>query len=89
MCILICVVNEKEDYIYISSISSSSINDCNRGCINWASNVKKLLNDYGFSDIFVDIKTFPQIFKCRVIYTYKQEWYSILKPFCVSLLQTF
>ena len=51
-----------------------SINDCNRGCIHWASNVKKLLNDYGFSDmfnndIFVDPKSFPQIFKCRVIDT--------------------
>ena len=37
------------------------------------------------NDIFVDSKTFPQIFKCRVVIdTYKQEWYqewySILEP---------
>ena len=49
-----------------------------------------LLNDYGFfdmfnNDIYVDPKTFPQIFNCRVIDTYKQEWYSILERSSVLL----
>jgi len=62
-------------YVY-----NHAINDCNKGCVNWISNVKKLLNDYGFAYVFdnpsaICVNTFICEFKCRVIDTFKQEWY--------------
>ena len=56
-------------------------NDCNMGRKNWVSNVKKILDEYGFSHMFCNIDsvntlTFPVIFKRRVIDCYVQEWSS-------------
>ena len=39
-----------------------------------------MLNDYGFAYVFdnpftVHVKPFINDFKCRIIYTFKQEWY--------------
>ena len=57
--------------------------DCNKGHRNWVSNVKKLLCNYGFAEIFnencVDAKVFPIIFKRRVIDTFIQEWTATLE----------
>jgi len=44
------VVNSEN--IIIKTVYNQEINDCDKGYKNWVSNVKKLLNDYGFSYIF-------------------------------------
>jgi hypothetical protein len=57
--------------------------DCNWGHSNWVSNVKKLLCDNGFAEIFnndfVDSKVFSIIFKRWVTDTFKQEWAATLE----------
>ena len=55
--------------------------DCNNGKTNWTSNVKQLLSKYGFAFVFdsphsVDMKSFPSIFKQRLIDNFTQEWYA-------------
>ena len=54
---------------------------------NWSSGVKKLLNNYGFSEIFdtfnvylceYSTKSFPAIFKKRIIDCYKQIWFAMV-----------
>ena len=58
---------------------NQAIEDCNKGYKNWVSNVKKLLNDYGFAYVFdnpntVHVNAFINEFKCRIIDTFKQVW---------------
>ena len=55
-----------------------SVKDCNIGHTNWVSNVKSMLNNYGYSYVFdnpssVNVKLFINDFKCRLIDTFKQE----------------
>ena len=52
---------------------------CGRGAKNWASNVKTLLDTYGFSYAWcnpglINLKTFHLLFKERVIDVFKQSW---------------
>jgi hypothetical protein len=55
--------------------------DSLEGHTNWISRVKKILDDYGFSDIFVNsydclsLKHFQVVFKTRMIDCFKQEWF--------------
>ena len=56
-----------------------NVKDCNIGHTNWVSNVKSMLNNYGFPYVFdnpssVNVKMFINDFKCRLIDTFKQEW---------------
>jgi len=49
------------------------------GHTNWVSNVKKIVDDYGFPNVFTTVKsdvlqTFPLLFKQRVIGCFVQEW---------------
>jgi len=67
------------DNIIIKKVYEQAKEDCNNGFTNWVSNVKLLLNNYGFSYIFedadnVDFKSFISIFKQRVIDNFIQEW---------------
>ena len=48
---------------------------------NWASNVKTLLDNFGFSYVWdnpftVNLKNFHLTFKERVIDVFKQEWFN-------------
>ena len=57
------------------------MDDCNKGCKNWVSNIKTMLNNYGFTDVFenndfLNPKVFPGIFKQKIIATFIQEWFS-------------
>ena len=54
------------DNIILKTMYNISLNDCLDGKKNWVSNVKKMLDDHGFSHIFnenvqVDSKTVPNI----------------------------
>ena len=56
------------DNIIMKTIYRQSISDCSKGYNNWVSNVKQLLETYGFADCFIngdnlDCKAFPHIFK--------------------------
>ena len=49
---------------------------------NWESRVNKLLDDYGFSEVFLNVNTcnpfvkfFTSIFKSRLIDCFRQEWF--------------
>ena len=54
---------------------------CNAGVKNWASNVKALLDVYGFSYIWngqetMNLICFPTVFKNRVLDVFVQSWHS-------------
>ena len=46
-----CTLRQSNNIILIN-LYESGFADCFRGHINWVSNVKKLLDDYGFSNVF-------------------------------------
>jgi hypothetical protein len=65
--------------ILIRYVYNQALDDCNKGYTNWVSNVKKLLNDYGFTYVFdnpttVHASAFITEFKNRIIDNFKQEW---------------
>ena len=65
-----------------------SLNDSLNGCKNWVSYVKKLLDSFGFSDAFsnvIDVKSFPAIFRQRVLDCFVQEWRGSLERNSVLL----
>ena len=60
------------DNIVLQTMSNVAYNDCNNGKKNWESNVKRMLNEYGFSHVWdfpssVNFNVFIKIFKQRVI----------------------
>ena len=72
------------DNILMKKIYKQGLNDCNKGCKNWVSNIKTMLNNYGFTDVFennhfVNPKVFPSIFKQKVIDNFIQEWFSSIE----------
>ena len=63
----------------MKKVYEQGLYDCHNGTRNWVYNVRKLLNDYGFSYIFdncynTNLNGFHLLFKQRVIDTYIQEW---------------
>ena len=67
------------DNILINNLYYSLVEACNLGKKNWASCVKSLLDNYGFSFVWtnpfsVNLETFYLNFKQRVIDTFKQSW---------------
>ena len=72
---------QDSDNILINSLYDSLLAECSRGMNNWASSVKKLLDNYGFSYVWnnpfsVNLKTFHLLFKERVIDVFKQDWFN-------------
>ena len=66
----------------IKYVYDQAVKDGNNGCHNWVYeyNVKKLLVDNDFVDIFenahvLNTKSFPSVFEKKVIKMYKHEWY--------------
>ena len=75
-----CGINET-DNILINTLYDSLPKDCRMGKKNWASNVKTLLDNFGFSYVWdnpftVNLKSFHLIFRERVIDVFKQEWFN-------------
>ncbi|XP_053375235.1 uncharacterized protein LOC128547230 [Mercenaria mercenaria] len=71
----------KSDNIFIQSLYYSLVSDIEMGRTNWASNVKHLLDSYGFSYVWinpdiVDLNTFHIVFKNRVIENFVQNCYN-------------
>jgi len=72
------------DNIIIKTVYNIGVSDYARGCRNWIYNIKKLLDDYGFSYVFnsvhdIDFKFFKPIIKSRIIDSYKQNWHRTLE----------
>ncbi len=71
------------DNIIITYLYNSLCHSCNRGVNNWAMNVKRLLDRYGYSFIWnnpenVEWKNFHMQFKQRVIDEFTQSWNATL-----------
>jgi len=72
-----CTLRQSNN-ITLIKLYDSGLADCLLGHTNWVSNVKRLLDDYSFSNVFTaannDVfKTFPLLFKQRVIDCFVQE----------------
>ena len=73
-----CTLRQSNTIILIK-LYDSVLADCLLGHTNWVSNVKNLLDDYGFSNVFTTVnsdvlQTFPLLFIQRVIDCFLQEW---------------
>jgi len=71
--------------IIIKTVYNLTVSDYHKGCHNWIFNVKKMLDDYGFSYVFddvtninIDTYTFVEEFKRRVYDHFTQDWYGTL-----------
>ena len=65
-----CTLRQSNNIILIK-LYDSGLADCLLGRTNWISNVKTLLDDYGFLNVFTAansdvLNTFPLLFKQRV-----------------------
>jgi len=72
-----CTFRQSNNIILIK-LYDSGLTDCLLGHTNWVSNVKTLLDDYGFSNVFTTVnsdvlQTFPLLLKQRVIDCFVQE----------------
>ena len=75
-----CQIHDS-DNILINSLYDSLLAECSRGMNNWASSVKMLLDNYGFSYVWnnpfsVNLQTFHLLFKELVIDVFKQDWFN-------------
>ena len=73
-----CKLLKTENSI-LKKVYENMLIDCNNGKNNWVTKVKSLLCNYGFTNVFmnapyIDLKTFPELFKRRVIDVFIQEW---------------
>ena len=72
-----CTLRQSNN-ITLIKLYDSGLADCFLGHTNWVSNVKRLLDYYGFSNVFTAANndvfmTFPLLFKQRVIDCFVQE----------------
>ena len=75
-----CQIHDS-DNILINSLYDSLLAECSKGMNNWASSVKKLLDNYGSSYVWnnplsVNLKTFHLLFKEHVIDVFKQDLFN-------------
>ena len=73
----------ESDNIVIKHIYNSLLLDVQRGKQNWCSNVKYLLDSYGFSYVWenpssVNLKAIQAKIRLRIIDVFKQNWYNCL-----------
>ena len=79
-----------KDNILMKTLYKLLVDDCKSGKVNWASNVKQLLDNYGFSYVWsnpyaVNLITFHSQFKMIVLDGFKQQWINDLEN-CTSLV---
>ena len=72
---------QSSDNIILKYVYNEAVRYCEKGCTNCVYNVKKMLNDYGFPDVFenahaFDMKSFLFVFKCRIVDSFKLKWYN-------------
>jgi hypothetical protein len=65
--------------IILNTIYNNALKQCLNGVKNWTYNVKILLENYGFADVFskpneININAFLVHFKQRVLNCFKQKW---------------
>ena len=70
---------DRIDNIILQNMYMLAYNDCINGRKNWLSNVRKLLYEYGFNNVWDHPKTyftksFIHVFKQRAIDCFLQEW---------------
>ncbi len=58
--------------IIMQIVYKQALHDCNKGYNNWVTNVKNMLNNYGFGYVFenpnvVQVNSFVSEFKCRLV----------------------
>ena len=73
----------KTNNILLRVVYLQALADSNNGYSNWVTNVRKLLSDFGFAYVFdtvhnVNVNAFVHELRCRIIDTFKQEWYGSL-----------
>ena len=69
--------------IILKTVYRLSHEQCEKGCRNWVSDVKSMLNEHGFSNIWenpfsVNGKNFVQYFRQRLIDNYTQSCFSLI-----------
>jgi hypothetical protein len=71
------------DNIILKTIYNQAVVDCYNGQVNWVSNIRKLLTDYGFAYVFdnvnnINVELFLSELKYRIVDTFKQETLSTI-----------
>ena len=69
--------------VILKTMYRLSYEQCEKGCRNWISEVKSMLNEHGFSNIWenpfsVNGKNFVQYFRQRLIDNYTQSCFSLI-----------
>ena len=82
------------DNIILRCVYNQALADTEKGHLNWVSNVKRILNQYGFSFVFVNAATvnaklFLPEFKNRIINCFNQEWVTSLDSPVLVLYKEF
>ena len=70
--------------IVMSVVYKSAVDDISKGLKNWVGNVKSLLEEFGFAHVWlnpscINLKTFPCVFKQRLMDCFMQKWHSDLQ----------
>ena len=79
---ILCIyVNISELLNIVKTIYTTILNGAENGAKNWASNVRDLLNNHGFTYVcerqhVLDLKDFHFMFKKRVIDGFLQKWFN-------------
>ena len=68
----------------MSVVYKSAVDDISKGLKNWVGNVKSLLEEFGFAHVWlnpscINLKTFPCVFKQRLMDCFMQKWHSDLQ----------
>ena len=79
-----CFKIVQTDNIILKTVYSQAVADCNKGYVNWVTNLKQLLNEYDFQYVFenpssVCVKTFICELRTKIVFSFKQKWFNALK----------
>ena len=58
----------QSENIILNRLYTLAVKDCLSGYTNWVSRVKKLLDDYGFSEVFLNVSTCNYFVKNFLLY---------------------
>ena len=72
--------------IVMSVVYKAAVDDISKGLNNWAGNVKSLLEEFGFAHVCVNLQTFPNVFKQRLMDCFMQKWHNDLQNNRVLIL---
>ena len=77
--------------IVMSAVYKAAVDDILKGLNNWAGNEKSLLEEFGFAHVWlnphcVNLQTFPNVFKQRLMDCFMQKWHNDLQNNRVLIL---